>query len=57
MSDLLCIHDLIQVRGEQTPEADAIAAPGRVPLTYGRLLVHGAMIVLPLCFPMGPKWQ
>jgi acyl-CoA synthetase (AMP-forming)/AMP-acid ligase II/acyl carrier protein len=32
-----CIHHLLQTRAELTPEATAIAAPGRAPLTYSRL--------------------
>src|SRR5262245_51747700 len=36
----LCIHDLIELHGKQTPEAVAIVSPGRVPLTYGRLRCH-----------------
>ena len=37
MTRPLCIHDLIEVHRKQTPETVAIVAPGRVPLTYGRL--------------------
>ena len=37
MTNSLCIHDLIEVQGQQTPDAVAVAAPGRLPLTYGRL--------------------
>src|SRR5262245_7686436 len=40
MTNPLCIHELIEVQRRQTPEAVAIVAPGRVPLTYGRLRCH-----------------
>ena len=38
MTNELCIHHLIEVQAELTP--DAIAAPGRAPLTYSRLHLH-----------------
>src|SRR5712691_202119 len=34
----LCIHHLIATQAQQKPNAIAIGAPGRAPLTYGRLL-------------------
>jgi oxalate---CoA ligase len=34
MTNPLCIHDLIEVQGQQAPDAIAIVAPGRIPLTY-----------------------
>jgi acyl-CoA synthetase (AMP-forming)/AMP-acid ligase II/acyl carrier protein len=36
----LCLHHLLQDRAECTPNALAILAPGRAPLTYGRLRAH-----------------
>ena len=36
----LCIHHLLEDQAERTPDAPAILAPGRAPLTYGRLRVH-----------------
>jgi amino acid adenylation domain-containing protein len=33
----LCIHDLLEYHAGHTPDAPAIVAPGRAPLTYGRL--------------------
>jgi amino acid adenylation domain-containing protein len=41
----LCIHHLLQDQARRIPEAPAIAAPGRVPLTYGRLYRHVTDIV------------
>jgi len=35
-----CIHHLIAAQANRTPEAIAIAAPGRAPLTYRRLHDH-----------------
>jgi acyl-CoA synthetase (AMP-forming)/AMP-acid ligase II/acyl carrier protein len=35
-----CIQRLLQARAELSPEATAIAAPGRAPLTYGRLFAQ-----------------
>src|SRR5262245_60825897 len=32
------LRSMLQTWAQQTPEAVAIAAPGRAPLTYGRLL-------------------
>ena len=48
MTSPLCIHDLIEVHGKQTPEAVAIVAPGRMPLTYGRLRCHIGNVVTQL---------
>ena len=36
----LCIHDLLVEQAERTPDAPAILASGRAPLTYGRLWRH-----------------
>src|SRR5215471_8942635 len=36
----LCISQLLAERAECTPDALALLAPGRVPLTYGRLCQH-----------------
>src|SRR5262249_37561494 len=36
----LCLHDLLRDQAERTPEALAFLAPGRAPLTYGRLCRH-----------------
>ena len=36
----LCIHHLLKDQAERIPNALAIIAPGRAPLTYGRLRVH-----------------
>ena len=36
----LSIHDMLETWAERTPDAIAIAAPGRTPLTYGRLRIH-----------------
>jgi acyl-CoA synthetase (AMP-forming)/AMP-acid ligase II/thioesterase domain-containing protein/acyl carrier protein len=36
----LCIHQLLEHHAKRTPHAPAIAAPGRSPLTYGRLWGH-----------------
>lgn len=36
----LSIHDVLEAWAERTPGVIAIAAPGRAPLTYGRLRVH-----------------
>ena len=33
-----CLHDLIAHRAQRAPQAVAIAAPGRLPLTYAGLL-------------------
>lgn len=33
-----CLHDLLALRAELAPDAVAICAPGRMPLTYGGLL-------------------
>ncbi len=33
-----CLHELLAFHSERTPEALAICAPGRMPLTYGGLL-------------------
>ena len=37
-SEELCIHRLLRFHAERIPDAIAIAAPGRKPLTYNRLL-------------------
>jgi oxalate---CoA ligase len=37
MTNPLCIHDLIEVHGNHAPDAVAILAPERAPLTYGAL--------------------
>jgi acyl-CoA synthetase (AMP-forming)/AMP-acid ligase II/aryl carrier-like protein len=36
----LCVYHLLQVQAERHPDALAILAPGRAPLTYGRLHRH-----------------
>jgi acyl-CoA synthetase (AMP-forming)/AMP-acid ligase II/thioesterase domain-containing protein len=36
----LSLHDVLATQAERDPEAVAIAAPGRQPLTYGRLRRH-----------------
>jgi amino acid adenylation domain-containing protein len=36
----LCLHDLLVEQAERTPDAPAILASGRAPLTYGRLWRH-----------------
>ena len=35
-----CIHHLIAAQAKRTPDAIAIAAPKRAPLTYSRLHIH-----------------
>ena len=35
---VLCINELIRLQAERNPEAIAIRAPGRLPLSYGGLL-------------------
>ncbi|MBI3979303.1 MAG: non-ribosomal peptide synthetase [Chloroflexi bacterium] len=35
-----CVHDLIRDHAERTPDAIAIQAPGRAPLTFSRLYRH-----------------
>lgn len=35
-----CLHELLAFQSERAPEAVAIGAPGRMPLTYGGLLPH-----------------
>src|SRR3954454_18900101 len=39
-SGSLCVHGLIDAAAARTPTAEAITAPGRVPLTYDRLRAH-----------------
>src|SRR6266852_4142376 len=36
----LCLPDLLEHQNKRIPDARAILAPGRVPLTYGRLYQH-----------------
>ncbi len=36
----LCLQALLEAQAERTPNAPAILAPGRTPLTYGRLHEH-----------------
>src|SRR5947209_2237998 len=36
----LSVRGMVEIRAERTPDAIAIAAPGRTPLTYGRLRIH-----------------
>src|SRR5262245_66598156 len=36
----LSLYELLVTHGGRAPDAVAIAAPGRKPLTYGRLLEH-----------------
>jgi acyl-CoA synthetase (AMP-forming)/AMP-acid ligase II len=36
----LCVHRLLEAHAERASDAMAILAPGRAPLTYGRLRVH-----------------
>ncbi|MDQ3942416.1 MAG: AMP-binding protein, partial [Actinomycetota bacterium] len=40
MSQNLCLNHLLGAQAERTPEAVAIAAPGRIPLAYRRLRSH-----------------
>ena len=40
-----CIHYLLEAWAKRTPNAIAIAAPGRAPLTYGRLYSQLSSIV------------
>ena len=40
-----CIRYLLEAHAERTPDAVAIAAPGRPPLTYDRLLTHVKTVV------------
>ena len=35
-----CIHEFVEIHADRIPNAIAIAAPGRLPLTYGRLRAH-----------------
>ena len=44
----LCLAQLLREQSVQTPEALALLAPGRAPLTYGRLQAHMAEMVLTL---------
>src|SRR5262249_14004879 len=39
-SQEMCIHGLLRFHAQRIPDASAIAAPGRKPLTYSRLLVE-----------------
>ncbi len=39
-SPYTCLYDLLRGRAEHSPEAPAILAPGRSPLTYGELYRH-----------------
>jgi acyl-CoA synthetase (AMP-forming)/AMP-acid ligase II/thioesterase domain-containing protein len=41
----LSIHDVLEIQADRAPDAIAIAAPGRTPLTYGRLRIHMAYVV------------
>ncbi|MFQ5852528.1 MAG: condensation domain-containing protein, partial [Candidatus Binatia bacterium] len=41
----LCIHHLLEAKAERTPDAIAIAAPGRTVLTYGRLYTQVEYVV------------
>ena len=41
----LCIQNLIEVWAQRIPDAVAIAAPGRAPLTYGGLWRHVETVV------------
>jgi oxalate---CoA ligase len=41
----LSLHDVLATRAERDPEAIAIGAPGRRPLTYGRLRRHIAHVM------------
>jgi len=64
------IYELLQKWAKVTPNAFAVAAPDRPPLTYGRLLCHVDQTIKalhamgvgtwgPLCdrsVPMTPKW-
>src|SRR5262245_19491267 len=36
----LSIHNVLATQAERIPDAIAIVAPGRPPLTYGRLRIH-----------------
>src|SRR5262249_31315912 len=36
----LCMHHLLLEQAERSPDTPAILAPGRAPLTYGRLWQH-----------------
>jgi acyl-CoA synthetase (AMP-forming)/AMP-acid ligase II len=35
-----CVHQILRHWAERTPDAIAIEAPGRAPLTYRRLFAH-----------------
>ena len=35
-----CIRHMLEAQAQRIPEAPAILAPGRMPLTYSRLWVH-----------------
>jgi non-ribosomal peptide synthetase component F len=41
----LSIHDVLETQAERAPDAIAIAAPGRTPLTYDRLRIHMTYVV------------
>src|SRR5262249_44803270 len=64
----LSIHDMLESQAERAPNAIAIAAPRRPPLTYGRLRTHIGQVVktlnamglgrndrVALVLPNGPK--
>ena len=40
-----CLHDLVDEQADRNPDGVAILAPGRRPLTYGRLRRHIADVV------------
>jgi amino acid adenylation domain-containing protein len=41
----LCLHHLLETQAKRRPDAVAFIAPGRTPLTYGRLRTHVAEVV------------
>ena len=51
-----CVYQLLQDQAERTPEALAILAPGRAPLTYGHLFRHVEKMVQTL-YAMGVDRQ
>jgi non-ribosomal peptide synthetase component F len=40
----LCLHHLLETQAQRRPDAVAFVAPGRRPLTYGRLRTHVAEV-------------
>ena len=44
-NQVLSIHNLFETQAERAPDAIAIIAPGRIPLTYGRLRIYMGHVV------------